>query len=347
MKGSFQALNSDIDNLRAELELGPMLGSAIETAYADNNVLRAQLVTRSRRMAYVHGVISIYGLIEEHIDNLIMEAASTYSQLYTGYDKLPENVRANHREYSLRVLLDGDKARLREPINEITNLNVLTANYNNYSSGLPLQLNFAAFTYSTANYRHPYISHLMRRLNFEVDDVPSEPLVQQALGNSGLEFRNVEALLDDLVTRRNEIAHSYQTLDLLETDLLLSYLDVVAAYIRQVFLMASKHLLRVLASQDLPSLGEVVKVWTNRVGVDMTGGRIQTPCHILLIKDQRVFVRSVESLQSEDVPIVGALEYMDDVIKLGISIDAPLQQSIEGARVFVLPARWLHLEIEE
>jgi hypothetical protein len=342
LKGLLQALNSDINNLRAEIELGPMLGAAIEASYSHNKVLRTQLTTRSRRMAYVHGIISIYGLIEEHIDNLIMEVASIYSQVYTGYDKLPEIVRASHREYSLRALLDGDKARLREPINETTNLNVLTANYNN----APLQLNFAAFTYSTANYRHSHVTQLMHRLDIDVESVVTDQLLKQALSNSGLEFRSIDRLLDDLVDRRNEIAHSYQTVALLETSFLAAYLDVVAAYIRAIYSLASSHVLHVLASEHLSFLGRVVKVWTNRVGVHMESGRVQSPCHVLFVKEKKIFVRAVDSLQSEDIPVVGSLEYEGDIVKLGMSIDSPLQSSLEGAKVFLLPDRWLYLSIE-
>jgi HEPN superfamily RiboL-PSP-like protein len=341
LKGAVQALDSDLQKLREEINLGPILGSAINAAHSGNKILRMQLSTRSRRLAYVHGMISIYGLIEEHVDNLIMEVASTYQQLYTYYDDLPEFVRSSHHEYSLRILLDGDKIRLREPISETVNLNILTGNYNN----APLRLNTSAFTYSTANYRHPHIIQLMRRLDLDISTLIAAPAVKSALADSGLEFRDAEALLHDLVERRNEIAHSYQALELLEIGVLVAYLDVVACYLKELFSVASNHLLHILAAQHLKPIGTLVKCWTDWVGVDMTSGSVKAPCSAMFIKDERVFVRTVASLQSEGASIVGILEPSEDVVKLGMSVDEPLPPTAEGAQVFVLPDRWLYLSI--
>ena len=342
MKSSVQQLNFDLQTLRAEIDLGPILGSAIEATHADNPVLKTQLTIRSRRMAYVHGIVSIYGLLEEHVDNLIMEVANAYPRLYSRYSDLPESVRSSHRECSLRVLLDGEKARLREPINEVSSLSVLAADYNDTL----LQLNSSAFTYSTANYRHPYIADLMRRLNLDITNLVAASSVRQALTDSGLEFRDVASLLDDIVERRNEIVHSYHpAFELLEVGVLSAYLDVVAAYLRELFSIASNHLMLILASQHLKPIGDVVKRWTMAVGVDMKDGRIQAPCTVMFIKAQRVFIRVVSSLQSGGTPLEGPLEYAGELIQLGMSINEVLPQAAEGSQAYVLPDQWLYLSI--
>jgi hypothetical protein len=343
VKSSMQALVSDLQNLSEEISLGPVLGAAIDKLDPDNQILKSQRSARSRRMAYVHAIISMYGLMEEHVDNLIMEVASTYQQIYTKYSDLPESVRGRHREYSLRVLLDGDRVPLRDPINEVVCLNVLAANYNN----LPLQLNPAAFTYSTANYRHAHISELMLRLDIDIAGALTSQPFRSALVDSGLEFRDAEGLIIDLVSRRNEIAHSYQTVELLEVNVLSAYLDVIAAYMKQLFSIASDHLLRVLSQNRLISIGKAVKSWGERaaVGVDMIAGQILAPCRVLFIKEQRTFVRSAQSLQSNGINIEGKLESDGNVIQLGIGLDSQLPSAVEGAEVFVLPDRWIHLGI--
>jgi RiboL-PSP-HEPN len=318
-----------------------MLGSAIDVMGAGNAALKAQQSTRSRRMAYVHGTVSIYGLLEETVGNLIMEVASEYPQIYSNYSSLPDAVRHSHREYSLRTLLEGDRVRLRDPINENVNLSILAANYNN----LPLQLNSAAFTYTTANYRHAHIADLMRRLDIDIQGLPATDPVQEALTNSGLEFRDAEALILDLVDRRNQIVHSYQTAELLEFSVLAAYLDVIQAYLTQLFHMTSDHLLWVVSEKKLTSIGVAAKRWTHSVGVEMTNGQIQAPCTIMLIKERRVLLRGTQSIQSKGTPIHGKVETSGEPIELGISIDSPLPASVIGAKVFVLPDRWLHLAV--
>ena len=292
-------------------------------------------------MAYVHGIVSIYGLLEERVDNLIIEIASEYQQIYSSYNDLPDNVRNSHREYSLRVLLEGSRVRVRDPINENVNLSILAANYNN----LPLQLNSAAFTYTTANYRHSHIAELMRRLDIDIKELPSMQSVSDALINSGLEFRDAAALILDLVDRRNEVVHSYQTNELLEITVLTAYLDVIQAYLMELYLIASNHLLQILSENKLSSIGVAAKRWSHSVGVEMKSGRIQAPCSIILIKDRRVIVRLAHSLQSDGIPIPGKMETSGELIELGIGIDSPVPESVIGAKVFVLPDRWIHLAV--
>lgn len=341
MRSSVQSLNSDIQKLRNEIDLGPILDSAINAASAGNSLLRSQQTARSRRIAYVHGIVSIYGLIEEHIDALIMEVASAYLRLYSHFNDLPDSVRLSHREYSLRVLLDSGRVRLREPVNEVMALNILAANYNN----APLQLTPAAFTYATANYRHPYIVDLMRRLDIDASELINAPTVQQALVDSGLVFRDIEALLHDLVERRNEIVHSYQALELLDVGVLTAYLDVVAEYLRSLFSIVSDHLLQVLATRHLKSIGNLVKCWTATVGVDMTSGRSRSPSSILIIKGKKVLVRTASSLQSNGNSIAGELEYAGLTVELGIAVNERVPATVEGGEVFVLPDEWLYLSI--
>jgi hypothetical protein len=344
LKGSVQQLRVDLQTLRDEIGLGPILTAAIDAATVDNPVLRSQRAIRSRRMAYVHGIVSIYGLLEEHIDSLIMEVAEVYSRLYSRYGDLPESVRRSHREYSLRVLLDGDRVRLREPIDEVSSLRVLASSYDDS----PVRLNIAAFTYATANYRYPLVADLMRRLNIEIDRVVDANSVKEALSSSGLDFRRVDALIDDVVERRNEIVHSYNTtLELLDAGVLLAYLDVIAAYLEEMFSLASNHLLEILASRHLKPIGAVVHVWPNAsaVGVDMSSGKIQAPCKVMIIKSPQVFMRNVQSLQSNNIPIDGILEYVDQTIQLGMSLDEALPQSAEGGKAYILPDQWAYLSI--
>jgi hypothetical protein len=75
----------------------------------------------------------------------------------------------------------------------------------------------------------------MRCLNIDIDGVVDARRVKDALNSSGQGFRRVDALIDDVAERRNEIVNSYNTtLELLEAGVLRAYLDVIDAYLREI-----------------------------------------------------------------------------------------------------------------
>lgn len=339
MRDLVQALEGDVNLLRQELELGPALEQALAGTGGISKVLLNQRTARSKRMAYVHGIVSIYGLLEQHVDLIVMEVAKSFEEICTHYSHLPDRLRSAHREFTLRAALDKDRVRLRETFNESTALSVLAAGVNDS----PVRLNKSVFTYSTANYRHPHIVDLLRRVDVEVEDCSKVAQVSSAIQAQGLSFRDAEPLLFDLAQRRNEVAHSYQTSDLLDSSVLIGYLTVVAEYLKAAISEASQRLLQELAARHLTNIGKVVHAYTSSYGVDMIAGHIQCPCSILLVKGGRAGVLVAQSLQSEGGDLAGRVEYAAETIQLGIGFAGPVPSTWNNAEVFVLPDKWLHL----
>ncbi|WP_435586071.1 HEPN domain-containing protein [Micromonospora aurantiaca (nom. illeg.)] len=340
MRELVQAVEGDVNSLRQELALGPALEQSIAQVNADSRILQQQQVSRSKRMAYVHGIVSIYGLLEQHVGAALMETASAYESICTRYSQVPERLLSAHREFTLRAMLDSDRVRLSEPINESSALAILASSLNEQ----PVRLNRSVFTYSTANYRHAHVADLFRRLDVEVQNCPSSPEVLAVIREEGLEFRDGESLLSDLAERRNEIAHSYRVTNLLDATVMTAYLAVVEKYLNALLHAASQRLLHELSRHHLVKIGTVVDTWTSAYGVDMTAGHIQSPCHVLLLKEGRADALNVLSLQSGGETITGRVEYTSETIQLGLGFSAPVPANWKNADVFVLPERWLHLK---
>lgn len=340
MRELVQAVAADVDGLRQELALGPVLEQSIAQTSASNALIRQQQVARSKRMSYVHGIVSIYGLLEQHIGALLMETASAYESICTEYSKLPQRVLSAHREFTLRAILDSERVRLSDPINEGSALAVLASSLNDQ----PVRLNRSVFTYSTANYRHAHVSDLFRRLDVEVQECKVMPEVMASIRDQGLDFRDAEALLLDLVQRRNEIAHSYRVSDLLDASVMTAYLNVVEKYLLALLHSASQRLLFELSRHHLTRVGIVVDTWTKAYGIDMTSGNIQSPCYILLLKEGRLGALYVSTLQSQGNEISGRIEYGSETIQLGVGFSSEVSGSWKNSEVFVLPEKWLHLK---
>ncbi|MGW4687539.1 HEPN domain-containing protein [Streptomyces sp. NPDC004244] len=341
MKQILAALKADCRDLRSELDLGTELLTALDSAYSEDRQKLGVLVSRSRRQSYVNGIISIYGLLEENVDKLVIEVASLYGGIYARYADLPERTREAYRELSLRCLLEKDRVRLRQPINESAAIHSLVSN----SSDIPPQLVPSVFTYATSNYRFSYVLEILMRVGVDAKRRVEAGRTLQALKDSGLNFRSVDSLISDLVTRRNEVAHSYQTVDILDVSTLKAYLDVIQVYLEELQLAASETILRVLARNQLESIGKVTHVWKAAIGVDMSAGSIEAPCSVLLVRESAIDVVSIASLQSGGSPLSGRIRYASEVLQVGMGFLGDKPNVTEGAEVFVLPDKWTYLSL--
>ncbi|MFJ7154488.1 hypothetical protein ACIQUQ_06080 [Streptomyces sp. NPDC101118] len=341
MKQIRAVLKADCEDLHSQLDLGSELHRALNGTYSGDRQKLNALTARSRRQSYVNGVVSIYGLLEENIDKLVIEVASAYGGIFELHSDLPERMRDAHREYLLRFLLEKDKIRLREPIQENAALHALMS----ASSGVSPNLLPSILTYATANYRHSYILDLLHRVDVDARKRVEGGRVAEKLADSGLNFASVDSLILDLVTRRNEVAHSYHTVDMLDVDTLKAYLDVMQAYIQELQIAASEKVLRVLSEKRLQPIGKVAKAWTSALGVDMDAGSIEAPCSVLLVRESGISALDIDSLQSGGQSIPGTVRHLSDVLKMGLGFSAGKPGNVEGASVFVLPDRWEYLRL--
>lgn len=344
MREVASAFQAHCANLRTELDLGPVLRSALSAAHAGDKHKLSTLMARSKRQSYVSGIISLYGLLEESVDRVMVEVADAYAGIFDSYSALPERTQAIYKELCLRSLLDKDRVRLREPIDEGAALHSLAST----ESNIPPRLVSPVFTYATSNYRFLYIVELLLRVDVDLKAGLNSSHIEKIMSDTGLHFRSVETFLEDLVSRRNEVAHSYthNESDMLDLDLLRAYLDVVEAFIEEIHRVACERVLRSLLSTKLASIGKVAHVWTSAIGVDMVAGEIQAPCKVILVRESTMRVIDVDSLQSGGSPLQGRIQATSDTIELGVAyLGDKVVAGYKGADTYVLPERWSYLSV--
>lgn len=157
-----------------------------------------------------------------------------------------------------------------------------------------------------------------------------------ALAKAG--FADYESFLEDLVQRRNDLAHSYGDNDILSPDLLGTYVDIVDAYLRSLVRVATEAMVHRVVEQRLLQIGTVVKVWSGRLGVQLTGGYIEVGARLLITKDAWCTSHEVLSLQSEGVER-DHFEWFD----VDLNVSAAVREaanSAEGASAFIIGLEW-------
>jgi hypothetical protein len=184
-------------------------------------------------------IITLYGLLEKHIDLWVQVYLENISRLVV-YDKLSENLRKKHFELSMKlisVVMEGRQAKYSSLKKEdiLKKLNNCIENPQFY------KLNVEAFTMQSGNLTHNRIEEIFNAVDVNIS---KELLKNQALitltGLDIVQIHNTESSVlfgkvNELVARRNTIAHGAPINDLLDLSALEPYIDFLEKYCIAIF----------------------------------------------------------------------------------------------------------------
>ncbi|WP_116949402.1 HEPN domain-containing protein [Jiangella endophytica] len=289
-------------------------------------------------MGYVAGVVSLYGLLEQSIDEIILEVAANYNKLHQSFLTMPERVRNEFKSLALNSIIDGPKSRLRADLDE----DDIFVALNSRSTSSLRRLVPAVFTRAQANYRHPLICELIARLDVKLDE---RGLVTAAsLAKTGM--ASVSSLLVDLVDRRNSLTHAYSIQDdILRSQRLLEYLDVLEQYLLSVESVANLRLLdELVATGNAPRIGIMAKKYTDFIGVDLVGANLAIGDALLFQGKTGIFKGGrVTSLMADNVARDSVIAGVNEVVQLGVGMSDGPPRLGEGAAVHSVAQQWVEL----
>lgn len=332
MQTVLRALSADLSRVRAELHLYSVLDDALASRFdSDRDALR-DYNSRAKRMTYSNIIIGCYGLIEQTIDAALLLLADALGRLYSSFGDIPEGVRSHQRELILQYLRDGENARTRNKVNERFAIEALMREPAQ-TPGLVAEV----FTLSSANYRFEYVKHLFSRLAVKIeDDGLSRAAPVDVLEKAG--FAGYKSFLDDFVQRRNDLAHSYGDDNIVDPDLLDSYIDLVDGYLHSIACAVNHSVITLLTQLKLSPIGTVAKTWTGRIGFEMNAGKLAVGDRILLAKENWSTSHTVISIQS-DSQSFDEIEYTGNIREVAAMVSVAPGGS-ENAKVYVLTDDW-------
>jgi len=184
--------------------------------------------------------ISLYGILEKHIGVWIKEYINELPKIVFNYNDLPKNFRDNHFKLSLKLLalLSEGKMLKYEGIEK----EVVLAKLNScVEDPVNFHLNGDAFYLSSGNLKHAKIAEALNYLDIKltprlkvVGKRPENFLYRESVNieNKGNELFK---LIDDLVTRRNDIAHGEDIDNILNITEFNEYIDFLEGYGRAIY----------------------------------------------------------------------------------------------------------------
>lgn len=245
MKSALVALRTGIQELRGhikatEIEWDLLAASSASPPCSASDGIAVRLRQHvgqgvaKRRFDYNCIIISLYGLLEQYVEALVVAYGDTLNEIVPRYEDLPVAIKERHIGLTLTLIQQAGQSRYRGVIDAaalVANLHSCLNNQTEY------KLNTAAFCSHEANFRAASIDGLFTRVGVQGvikrlhQFSPFTEYLEQRFPDRELaKLAEPEMVfwLEDLAERRNEVAHGAVS-QLLSNEMLLEYVEYVEA----------------------------------------------------------------------------------------------------------------------
>jgi len=222
-KSSLENFKKDINNIREYIEHINLINNiAQENRHSNKNSLKvfikhlASFRTEKKIFEYKSIIISLYGILENTISKWIEEHIQNVSYIVKDYNELDENFKNNHFNMSIKLisLIIEKKHSKFENINKndiLTKLNSVIQTSDNF------ELNSEAYIPLSGNLKHIKVVEAFKPLDID------------------LNILEKTTYIDDLVIRRNSIAHGVEIDNLLGISEFEDFISALEQYMTTIF----------------------------------------------------------------------------------------------------------------
>ncbi|HID98801.1 MAG TPA: hypothetical protein EYP59_00720 [Thiotrichaceae bacterium] len=218
-------------------------------------------------------IISLYGILEKFIEIWIKEYLDRLSNIVPEYTQIDEKMREKHFELSLKLIstiTSRESAKYQHLTKEqvLSNLNNGIQNPSNY------KFNTEAFVLFSGNLKHNKIVELFKPLNIDLNGKLkiNQTLVQhiqyerQKENIANLETAVLYEQINDLVERRNEIAHGSEMIEnILDHSVLENYLQFLEKYCQAIFEILTEEVIKQESVYHFQKIENVIKIFKSEI----------------------------------------------------------------------------------
>ncbi|MBW4505143.1 MAG: hypothetical protein KME64_01270 [Scytonematopsis contorta HA4267-MV1] len=229
--------------------------------------------TDKKIFEYKASIISLYGLLEKHIEIWIKEYLDSLAVLAIDYNNIDEKIRNNHFELSLK-LINTIASRESAKYQHLTKEQVLKKLNECIVNPASYKFNTEAFVLLSGNLKHKQIVKIFEMINVNLNEElkKNRTLIQYFENDRGItNISNIDTdilynKINDLVERRNQIAHGSETLDnILDISELEPYIQFLEKYCQAIFEILSEELIKKESIYTFQKIENVVKIFGNKI----------------------------------------------------------------------------------
>lgn len=204
-------------------------------------------ISDERIYNYNANVISLYGYLERYIENVIKEYISCLSQIEKDFKKLPDQIQKSYFD-----MIKSFHGKLSYPkYNRFKEIDLVNSLYNSISIN-NVSIIAEVFYKNGGNYRYDVIKDCINGLGLtDFNLLFKYPDLKNYYNRQINDIENTEAsilfrLLNDLVDRRNDIAHGENPNDILSTDIFNDYIYFIESVVNSINMYLEDALLNIL-----------------------------------------------------------------------------------------------------
>lgn len=217
-------------------------------------------------------IITLYGILEGFIEQLIKEYLNSLSNSISDYKKLPEVIRINHMMLSAELIKNVDKF---EKFKFLSKEKIVNNLYSCISGASKYVINVDAFVNHSSNFRKEAIREIFKEIG--VENITQGICRDEQFKQYFIDYENKEKgdlrhltedsffeILKDIVERRNWIAHGNEVDDILSLGILANYIFYIEHLMGAIYNIVYKQYIVIqIEANDKLFLGKPEKVYNN------------------------------------------------------------------------------------
>jgi len=263
---------------------------------------------RKRVFEYNSYIITLYGLFERFLEDILSEYLEALLLNYQKYNELPLKIKNTHLKSTVAVLKNLDNPKFRSLTEEKLVFNLNEAINNNKTI-----LNIDGFTNHSYNFKQKIIAEYLSDAGLENISAslkkfsPLREWLDEKYQEPGeVHYEVAFQIVNDLAQRRNDVAHGVANIELLNVSFIKEYIEYLKLYCETMFNIVDSTLLGLYygtlkSNFTLISVidGQIVCGTVNNITISV-GDRV-------LIKraktnSPRYITASIEAIQVEETP---------------------------------------------
>ena len=284
-----------------------------------------------RRYDYNSIIISLYGQLEQYLENIAASYIAELNAFVDSFENLPDKIKKNHLVQSIALI---NKVQSKGYSGNIQPSSII-ANLNSCQSRLTYKLNARAYSLHTANFRSSVIDDLFSNIGVTrmTQKILREPIFYnqfQKLDNfepENLSYDIAFEKLNDLSNRRNSIAHGVQG-DILSLNICQDYVSAIYYLGVSIFKILYRKLLKLYINIQSIDCGAPSAVYKQGrvIVLNVVNTTFTKQSKIVGINENSTVVCDILGIQLDGNSVQELLE-SDQEIEVGILLDKKLRQS--------------------
>ncbi len=252
-------------------------------------------------------IISLYGVIERYIGFWLREHISNLPEIVPNYSSFSNKFRENHFSLSIKLMTLISEGRFS--MNEDLRKEDVLVRLNNclhHTDDGDYELNSDAFLPQSGNLKHSKIVEAFRSLEIELntnlkDDYDFSMLLKEKFGEKFTQKgEGVYRLIDELVDRRNVIAHGGQVDEILNATEFDEYFEFIDSYGNAIFSVLEKTENKFEAEHKFKKIENIVKIINSKICCfEIENSEIEVGDYIIINTNKSFVKKEIRTIQLE------------------------------------------------